>query len=145
MQVRIVPKNQVFVYGKAGVIEALDGTKTCFPGSINETKNAFAANYEILWEDSSAEGVKWVEDEFAALWKDSFPLPDAIIEEIKRVAERVEVGFREVDQGELPASCAGRNPHLSRRRTTSSVAAFFRDHFSEASADLWKGAAATGR
>ena len=57
----MVPKDQVFVHGKAGVIEAADGTKTCFLGSINETKNAFANNYEILWEDTSPEGVKWVE------------------------------------------------------------------------------------
>ena len=88
----------------------MDGTKTCFLGSINETKSAFAANYEILWEDTSAEGVKWVEDEFAALWRDSFPLPDAIIEEIKRVADRVEVAFREVDQAELPAAALAESP-----------------------------------
>ncbi len=110
VQVRVVPKDQVFVHGKAGVIEGLDGTKTCFLGSINETKSAFAANYEILWEDTSAEGVKWVEDEFAALWKDSFALPDAIIEEIRRVADRVEVGFHEVDQVELPAAALAESP-----------------------------------
>ena len=46
--------------GKAGVIEAADGSKTCFLGSINETKCAFSGNYEILWEDLSPEGVKWV-------------------------------------------------------------------------------------
>src|SRR3954463_8935941 len=91
VEVRVVPKDRVFVHGKAGVIEATDGTKTCFLGSINETKSAFAENYEILWEDPSSEGVDWVEQEFDSLWQDAFPLPDAIIEEIKRVADRVEV------------------------------------------------------
>ena len=38
-----------------------DFGRTIFPGSINETKSAFAGNYEILWEDTSPEGVAWVE------------------------------------------------------------------------------------
>jgi phospholipase D-like protein len=92
----LLHRERVFVHGKAGVIEAADGTKTCFLGSINETKNAFAQNYEILWEDTSPEGVTWVEEEFEALWQEAFPLPDAIVEEIKRVAERVEIRFASV-------------------------------------------------
>ena len=110
VEIRVVPKDRTFVHGKAGVIEATDGTKTCFLGSINETKSAFAQNYEILWEDTSDEGVKWVEDEFEALWKDSFPLPDAIVEEIKRVADRVEVHFEEVAANELPAAALAESP-----------------------------------
>ena len=54
VEIRVVPKDRVFVHGKAGVIEAADGTKTSFLGSINETRSAFAQNYEILWEDPSA-------------------------------------------------------------------------------------------
>jgi superfamily II DNA or RNA helicase len=100
----------VFIHGKAGVIEAPDGSKTCFLGSINETKSAFADNYEILWEDTSPEGVAWVEEEFEALWKDAYPLPDAIIEEIKRVADRVEIRFEEVRTGELPAAALAESP-----------------------------------
>ena len=69
VEIRVVPKDRVFIHGKAGVIEAEDGSKTCFLGSINETKSAFAQNYEILWEDTSPEGVTWVEEEFDALWK----------------------------------------------------------------------------
>ena len=38
VEIRVVPKDRVFVHGKAGVIEAADGSKTCFLGSINETK-----------------------------------------------------------------------------------------------------------
>src|SRR5208283_162560 len=102
VQIRVVAKDQVFVHGKAGVIEGADGSKTCFLGSINETKSAFAANYEILWEDPSPEGVEWVEEEFDALWKDAYPLPDAIVEEIKRVADRVEIRFEETKPEDLP-------------------------------------------
>src|SRR5262245_14174467 len=81
VEIKVVPKDRVFIHGKAGVIEAEDGSKTCFLGSINETKSAFAQNYEILWEDPSAEGVAWVEEEFDALWAEALPLPDVIIEE----------------------------------------------------------------
>ena len=104
VEIRVVPKDRVFIHGKAGVIEAADGSKTCFLGSINETKSAFAQNYEILWEDPSPEGVAWVEEEFEALWKDAYPLPDAIIEEIKRVADRIEIRFEEAKPEELPAA-----------------------------------------
>ena len=64
VEIRVVPKDCVFVHGKAGVIEAANGGKTCFLGSINETKSAFSQNYEILWEDTSPAGVAWVEEEF---------------------------------------------------------------------------------
>ena len=110
VEIRVVPKDRVFIHGKAGVIEAADGSKTCFLGSINETKSAFAHNYEILWEDQSPEGVAWVEEEFDALWKDSYPLPDAIIEEIKRVADRVEIRFDEVKPAELPGAALAETP-----------------------------------
>ena len=104
VEIRVVPKDRVFIHGKAGVIEAADGSKTCFLGSINETKSAFADNYEILWEDPLLEGVAWVEEEFDALWKDAYPLSDAIVEEIKRVGDRVEIRFEEAKTAELPAA-----------------------------------------
>jgi SNF2 family DNA or RNA helicase len=110
VEIRVVPKDLVFIHGKAGVIEAADGTKTCFLGSINETRSAFAKNYEILWEDQSPEGVAWVEEEFYALWKDSFPLPDAIVEEIKRVADRVEIRFDEAKPDELAGAALAESP-----------------------------------
>lgn len=110
VEIRVVPKDRVFIHGKAGVIEAFDGSKTCFLGSINETKSAFAQNYEILWEDPSPEGVAWVEEEFDALWKDAYLLPDAIVEEIKRVADRVEIHFDETKPDELPAAALAESP-----------------------------------
>ena len=110
VEIRVVPKDRVFIHGKAGVIEQGDGTMTCFLGSINETKSAFAQNYEILWEDPSSEGVAWVEEEFAALWADAYPLPDAIVEEIERVAKRVEIRFGDADARELPAAALAEAP-----------------------------------
>src|SRR5437588_9697 len=110
VEIRVVPKDRVFLHGKAGVIEASDGSKTCFLGSINETKSAFCQNYEILWEDSSPEGVAWVEEEFDALWEDAFPLPDAIIEEISRVADRVEIQLPDAKLADLPAAALAESP-----------------------------------
>ena len=110
VEIRVVPKDRVFIHGKAGVIEQADGTRTCFLGSINETKSAFAQNYEILWEDPSPEGVAWVEEEFAALWEDAFPLPDAIIEEIERVSKRIEIHFHNVSTGDLPGAALAEAP-----------------------------------
>lgn len=110
VEIRVVPRSCVFLHGKAGVIEAADGTKSCFLGSINETKNAFSKNYEILWEDNSSEGVQWVEEEFDSLWEEGFPLPDAIVDEIKRVAERIELPLEDVKVKELPAASLVESP-----------------------------------
>lgn len=109
VEIRVVPRTKVFVHGKAGVIATETG-KTCFLGSINESRNAFSVNYEILWEDSSAEGVSWVEEEFDALWQDSYPLPDAIVEEIRRVSRRNQVSFREVIPKDLPGATFAEAP-----------------------------------
>lgn len=110
VEIRVVPRDRVFIHGKAGVIEAADGSRTCFLGSINETKSAFSANYEILWEDTSQEGVAWVEEEFDALWKDAYPLPEAIVDEIERVADRVEIHFEEAQTDELPGAVLAESP-----------------------------------
>ena len=110
VQIRVVPKEKVFLHGKAGVIILADGTPTAFLGSINESKSAFSTNYEILWEDSSRKAVDWVLEEFEALWKDSHALPDAIINEIARIANRVEVRFEDVPPRELPAASLAESP-----------------------------------
>jgi superfamily II DNA or RNA helicase len=109
VQIRVVPKSRLFLHGKAGVIEGPAG-KTSFLGSTNETRSAFAQNYEILWEDTSPEGVAWVEEEFEALWKDAYPLPDAIVEEIRRVANRTQVRFDEISDADLPGAALAEAP-----------------------------------
>lgn len=110
VEIRVVPKDRVFVHGKAGVIELADGSKTSFLGSANETKSGYATNYEIIWEDNSPESVAWVEEEFAALWQDAHPLPDAIVEEIQRIANRVEIRFEEASAEEMPAAALAESP-----------------------------------
>src|SRR4029453_18441512 len=43
-------------------------------------------------------------------WQEAFPLPDAIVEEIKRVAERVEIRVAEVTPDILPAAALAESP-----------------------------------
>jgi hypothetical protein len=91
LQIRVLPCEKFgLLHGKAGVITLADGTKTAFLGSINETFSAWKLNYEILWEDSSAEGVAWVEEEFKTLWESPYavPLADFVIEDLHRLSKR---------------------------------------------------------
>ncbi|UIJ83130.1 phospholipase D-like domain-containing anti-phage protein [Rhizobium leguminosarum] len=91
VEVRVVSRSIApFLHGKAGVITTAHGA-VAFMGSINETRSAWAHNYELVWEDSSPEGVDWVQAEFDTLWDKGKPLPDAIISEVGRLADRREV------------------------------------------------------
>lgn len=67
-----------------------DGTKTAFMGSTNETLSAWKLNYELVWEDDSDDAVRWVQEEFDALWNhpDYKILAEFIIEDIGRIARR---------------------------------------------------------
>ena len=56
------------IHGKAGVITRTDGSRVCFIGSANESRTAWVSNYELVWLDESEEGVRWVQEEFDALW-----------------------------------------------------------------------------
>lgn len=91
LQIKVIP-NDVFglIHGKAGVITLKDGRKTSFIGSINETYTGWKLNYEILWEDDSQEGIRWVQDEFDYFWNSPYavPLADFIVEDLKRISER---------------------------------------------------------
>jgi len=91
LEVRVLPNERFgLVHGKAGVITLEDGSKTSFLGSVNESKTAWKFNYELVWEDNSDEAVKWVQEEFNALWNDkhAIPLSEFVIEDIKRISER---------------------------------------------------------
>lgn len=96
VEIRVIPADRVFLHGKAGVIEGADGRRTSFVGSVNETRSAFADNYEIVWEDDSPEACDWVQAEFDELWKDGIPLPQCIVREIRRLAERTEVTLEDL-------------------------------------------------
>lgn len=96
MEVKVLPSD-VFglVHGKAGVITKGDNSKTCFMGSANETISGWRMNYELVWEDTSTEGVTWVQREFDFLWqhKDACPLSEAVIADIGRISHRQEVSL----------------------------------------------------
>ena len=98
VEVRAVSRADApFLHGKAGAIRRSDGSATAFMGSLNETREGWSQNYELVWEDSSPDGVAWVEEEFEHLWNIGKPLPDAIVDEIGRSARRIEVRVVAVD------------------------------------------------
>ena len=111
VEIRVVSRSDApFVHGKAGVVYRPDGTSSAFMGSLNETREGWSANYEFVWEDTSADGVAWVEDEFEYLWERGKPLPDAIIEEIGRSARRIEVEVADLKPEEVaPAALVESN------------------------------------
>ncbi len=110
VEIRVVPRQKLFLHGKAGIIEFENGKRAAFLGSANETREAFKDNYELIWEDESQEGVRWLEEEFDALWEDAFPLPQAIVEEIGRISKRIEVYFQDLSPEELPAATLAESP-----------------------------------
>jgi superfamily II DNA or RNA helicase len=110
VQVKIVPRSVApFLHGKAGVITDADGA-VAFMGSINETRAAWAHNSELVWEDSSPDGVKWVQAEFDALWKVGVWLPDVIIKEVGRLANRHEVTVEGLAPTEIPGAALVETP-----------------------------------
>ncbi|CAJ0879049.1 hypothetical protein AMST5_03024 [freshwater sediment metagenome] len=111
VEIRVVSRADApFLHGKAGVIRGTDGSSTAFMGSLNETREGWSANYELVWEDSSADGVAWVEEEFEYLWALGKPLPDAIIDEVGRSARRVEVQLEVLEAQDLaPAALVESN------------------------------------
>src|SRR5579885_760975 len=90
-----------FLHGKAGVIRRADGSACCFIGSINETREAWKEHYEIVWEDTSQDGINWVQSEFDYLWDRGIPLPDTIIEEVGRLARKHEVTLEQLRESEV--------------------------------------------
>ncbi|MGH8589652.1 MAG: phospholipase D-like domain-containing anti-phage protein [Gammaproteobacteria bacterium] len=111
VEVRVVPRDVcAFIHGKAGVIERADGSKTCFMGSVNETREGWSEHYELLWEDTSPEGIAWVEDEFNYLWERGYPLPSVIVEEVRRIYERVEISIEQCTTKALPAAALAEAP-----------------------------------
>ncbi|MEO1019111.1 MAG: phospholipase D-like domain-containing anti-phage protein [Pseudomonadota bacterium] len=105
--VRVAPDDVCgFLHGKAGVIECADGRKLGFIGSMNETRSGWQRHYEILWEDSSPEGVAWIEEEFNFLWRAAKPLPRAVIREVHRRGYRREIEFEEFEDTEDLAPAA---------------------------------------
>ena len=96
LEIRVLPDTAFgLIHGKAGVITTRDGRQICFMGSANESFSAWKLNYELVWEDDSPEAVKWVQDEFDALWchPQAIPLSDFVISDIKRLSHRKKVSI----------------------------------------------------
>lgn len=110
VEIRVVPKERLFLHGKAGSIHYIDGSRKSFIGSVNESKSAFSHNYELIWQDDDEESANWVEKEFWALWDEGVPLPDAILAEINRVANRREVTVELLKPEEIPAAVMVESP-----------------------------------
>lgn len=110
--IRVVPRERLFLHGKAGVMSYPDGSRQSFIGSVNESKSAFASNYELVWQDDDEVSADWVEQEFWELWKEGVPLPDAILAEIQRVANRQEITIEAAQQKpqDLPAAAMAEAP-----------------------------------
>ena len=93
--VRVLP-DEVFglIHGKAGVITTAAGHRTSFLGSANESGTAFRLNYELIWEDDSADAVAWVQEEFDALWSSPFavPLAEFVVRDLDRLSRREVIG-----------------------------------------------------
>lgn len=92
MKVRVVPRdaNNVFVHGKAGVIEHADGRVYSFVGSVNDSASGFQHSYEILWGDEDTAAAQWVRDEFEHFWRQGVDLPDAVVKHVAAMASRIE-------------------------------------------------------
>ncbi len=102
VEVRVVSRADApFLHGKAGVIRRAGGEASAFMGSLNETREGWQENYELVWEDTSKDGVEWVTEEFDYLWAKGKPLPDAIIEEIGRSARKQEVALADLHPDEV--------------------------------------------
>jgi len=110
VEIRVVPKERLFLHGKAGSIHYADGSRKAFVGSVNDSKSAFSQNYELVWQDDDESSADWVEEEFWALWNQGVPLPDAILAEIQRVASRREVTVEVLKPQDIPAAAMAEAP-----------------------------------
>ena len=111
MKVRVVPRDadNVFVHGKAGVIERPDGQTYSFVGSVNNSASGFRHAYEILWGDNDPKAADWVRDEFEHFWAQGIDLPDAVVKHVAAMASRIE--YRSIEEarnasGDIPPEAA---------------------------------------
>jgi len=98
MKVRVVPRDggNVFVHGKAGVIEHPDGREYSFVGSLNDSATGLRHAYEILWTDDDPAAAQWVRAEFDYFWNQGIDLPDAVVQHVGAMAKRGE--YRSIEE-----------------------------------------------
>ncbi len=107
MKVRVVPRDgdNVFVHGKAGVIEHVGAPAYTFVGSVNDSISAFRHSYEILWGDDDPAAADWVRSEFEHFWAQGVDLPDAVVRHVAAMADRMEyrsIEAARADTGQVP-------------------------------------------
>lgn len=108
MKVRVIPRDgdNVFVHGKAGVIEHPDGREHSFVGSLNDSAAGLRHAYEILWADDDPVAAQWVREEFDYFWNQGIDLPDAVVQHVGAMAKRGEYRSieeaREAGKGAVP-------------------------------------------
>ena len=78
-----------------------DRTASSFIGSINETASGWEHSYEMVWEDRSEAAAEWVQAEFDWLWDRGVPLAQAVIDEIGRTVDKIEVLIEELKDNPL--------------------------------------------
>jgi len=109
LEVRVLPDAAFgLVHGKAGVIRYSNRPPLCFMGSTNESRRAWRENYELVWEDTSPEGVAWVQEEFDALWEHPLAvgLADVVVQDVGRLAARTVLTLPEWQGQGQPTSAA---------------------------------------
>ncbi len=123
LEVRVLPDTAFgLIHGKAGVVRRADGAAIAFLGSVNESSSAWKVNYELLWEDDDPETIKWVQEEFAALWDDPRAVDLAccpfIAQDVKRIISRrvIEPGEIVADPTATAASAAVETPVYRREQ-----------------------------
>ena len=128
MKVRVVPRDadNVFVHGKAGVIEHADGRRYAFVGSVNDSASGFRHAYEILWGDEDPTAADWVREEFEHFWRQGVDLPDAVVKHVAAMASRIEYRSieeaRDADGGVAAGSDPGRAADLQGRPDPAALA-----------------------
>ena len=111
VEVRVLPDSAFgLIHGKAGVIRRADGSATAFLGSVNESASAWKLNYELLWEDDAPETVRWVQEEFDALWNDPRAMDLSccpfIVQDIDRIISRRVIDPKEFQETVDPTQAA---------------------------------------
>lgn len=115
MKVRVVPRDasNVFVHGKAGVIEHDDGRVYSFVGSVNDSASGFRHAYEILWGDDDPAAATWVREDFEHFWQQGVDLPDAVVKHVAAMAGRIE--YRSIEHARDAAGNVATDAILAER------------------------------
>ena len=111
IEVRVLPDSAFgLIHGKAGVLRRADGSASAFLGSVNESLSAWKVNYELLWEDTTAETVAWVQEEFDALWNDPRAVDLSccpfIVHDLQRIIRRRVIEPAELNPDDANAAAA---------------------------------------